>query len=149
MLAPQSYWLFRKLCPHISHIPIRKEKVLNYYGALRCCMLGHSKLIHCFPLHWKLEDMQAGGSLFIIHSQRLDIVAGHGRSSQAGCDVRHEEIDERMLLTRHGNDRPRQHRTFGWYRVNANVYNRVGHSKSVIERRTLTVHDSCGQARGR
>ena len=41
------------------------------HDAIRIVCIGHSKLIHCYPLHRKLEGMRAGGSLFIIHYQRL------------------------------------------------------------------------------
>ena len=68
-----------KLCKNENGVSVMFEaaRLSNNYVIVKKG-LGHSKLIHCFPLHWKLEDMRAGGSLFIIHSQRLDIVAGHG-----------------------------------------------------------------------
>ena len=48
-------------------------------------------------------------------------------------------LDTKKSMNECSSSATQQHCTFGWYRVNRNIYNRAGHSKSVINHSFRTV----------
>ena len=77
-MTHQQYWFengerklrhlfcYYRSCKNALTIHVLLGECTHFVTSISSYGIYHSKLIHCFPLHWKLEDVRAGGSLSLF-----------------------------------------------------------------------------------